>query len=183
MFDTIGSMNPSNRSRDILVGVVVIILVILVAVFLIRRRQAANVLTNSSPLPTPVSQFQQNLQTNFGITVPPTAVKADMKDVSGGNQVGLTTEDKTTSNEHTYTVIANLEDPASGSFYEAWLVRGKPGDANYEPVSLGKLTVAKGGWLVNYTTAKDLSDHKTIWITLEKTNDQVPEKHILEGAF
>jgi hypothetical protein len=182
MFDTIGSMNPSNRSRDILVGVVVIILVILVAVFLIRRRQAANVVTNSSPLPTPVSEFQQNLENNFGITVPSTATKADLTDTTGGGQMGLVTADKT-NGQNSYTVIANLETPASGYFYQAWLVRGSQGDTNYEPVLLGNLNVAKGGWLVNYVTPRDLSDHKSVWITLEKVNDQIPEKHILEGSF
>jgi hypothetical protein len=76
-----------------------------------------------------------------------------------------------------YTVIANLEDPTPGYFYQAWIVNGK------DNVSLGQLSVEKGGWITNFTSSKDLSDHKTIWITLERANDNIPEMHILEGSF
>jgi hypothetical protein len=169
--------NTSYRSRNILVGVVVVIILILIAIFVIRRSQeAANLLKVNTHLPTPVSQFQQSLQDNFGITVPPTAIKSDLKDVSGGSQMGLATVDKQNS-QNTYTVIANLEDPTSGYFYEAWLVNGT------DTIPLGKLNVAKGGWLINYSSSKDVSDHKTVWITLEKVDDNTPEKHILEGSF
>lgn len=165
-----------DKTRDVLVGVAVLIIFILIAIFLIRRNPNTSVSDLNSPLPTPVSAFQQNLQNNFGITVPSSALKSDLKDVTGANQIGLVTLDKTSGN-NIYTVIANLENPASGYFYQAWLVNGN------DTISLGKLVVAKGGWLVNYTTSKDLSDHKSVWVTLEKTNDNTPEKHILEGSF
>jgi len=166
----------TNKTKNVLIGVVFFIILILVAIFLINRHQNALNEANSSPLPTPVSAFEQQLKDNFGITVPDTAVKADLKDVTGNNQVGLVTENKVNS-QNDYTVIANLEDPTPGYFYEAWLVNGN------DTVSLGMLSVAKGGWLVDYTTSKDLSDHKTVWVTLERYNDNTPEKHILEGSF
>lgn len=166
----------SNRTRDILIGLAIIIIIILIAVYLIRRGQVAQVST-SSPFPTPVSQFQQELQNNFGITVPSSAIKADLKDVSGGNQVGLATIDK-----NAYTVIANLNDPPSGYFYQAWLIRGNPGDTNYDAISLGQLSLEKGGWLVNYISPNDLTDHKKVIVTLQHFNN-TPETHVLEGSF
>lgn len=165
-----------NRTRDILIGLVVVIIIILIAIFIIRRRQTPAITTNNLPFPTPVSSFEQNLQNNFGITVPSTAIKANLNDVTASNQTGLATSDKE-GNQNVYTVIANLNDPTPGYFYQAWLVNGN----DYIP--LGKLDIAKGGWIVNYTSARDLSDHKAVWVTLEKTNDPTPEKHVLEGSF
>ncbi len=170
----------TNRSRNILVGVVLVIIVILVIIFLIRQRQSALVVV--TPTPTPISSYQQELQNNFGITVPSTAVKTDLKDVSGGNQMGLATLDKQ-NGQNDYTVIANLDDQASGSFYQGWLIRGITGDANYDVVSLGQLSQGKGGWIINFNSTKDLSDHKNVLVTLQTRSASSPEKHILEGSF
>src|SRR6266404_3857775 len=170
----------SNRSRNILIGVVVIIIIILSAIFLIRRAQSSNQNSLNLPTFTPISQFQQQLQTNFGIKVPASAVKADLVDINRGNQMGLVTLDKS-NGQNVYTVIANLNDPSSGYFYQAWLINDSTKTADI--ISLGKLNLAKGGWLVNYSSIKDLSDHKKVWVTLEKIADNTPEKHILEGSF
>lgn len=175
-------MERENRGRNILITAVIFIITVLIVIFLIRRSRNTNNLSLNPILPTPTSNFQQELKDNFGIVVPTNATKIDLNDVSGGNQIGLATLDKE-NNQNVYSVIANLEDPTSGYFYQAWLVRGSVGDANYDLVSLGKLYLAKGGWMTSYTTTKDLSDHKTIWVTSEKTFDSAPEKHILEGSF
>ncbi|SRR5258708_7551801 len=166
-----------DKRRDTLIGLAVAIVIILVVIFLVRRHQEAiNSVVVSSPIPTPVSVYQQQLKDNFGIVVPDTAVKADLKDVSGGSQMGLATLDKQ-NGQNVYTILANLDDPATGYFYQAWLVNGN------NVISLGQLNIEKGGWLVNYSTLKDLSDHKNVWVTLERVNDNTPEKHILEGSF
>jgi hypothetical protein len=167
-------MESSDRSRNILIGAVVLIIIVLVIIFVVRRRGTTTPV--NSPLPTPVSSFEKDLQNNFGITVPDNAIKADLSDVSGGNQMGLAT-DEIQNSSHSYTVMANLDDPAVGYFYQAWLVK----DNSF--ISLGKLELEKGGWLVNLTTKENLSDHKKVWVTLEKTFDMTPEKHILEGSF
>ncbi len=168
----------TNRSRNILIGVVVVIIIVLVAIFFIRRNQdsSSNLVNKNIPFPTPISSFQQSLQNNFGITIPSAATKADLVDVTGGGQVGLVTLEKS-NGQNSYTVIANLEDPNRGYFYQAWLVNGN------ETISLGKLSIAKGGWLTNFNSSKDLSDHKKVWVTLERSDDSTPEKHILEGSF
>jgi len=173
---TIGLMGSNDRARNILVGVVVLIIIVLVAVFLIRRRGAENLISVNSPLPTPVSTFQENLQNDFGITLPATATKADLHDVNGGSRAGILTKDNE-AGQYVYTVIADLEDPAPGYFYQAWLVK----DSDY--VSLGKLSIAKGGWMVTMRTTRDLSDHRSVWVTSEKVFDNTPETHVLEGSF
>lgn len=172
----------SNRTRNVLVGVVLVIVFLLIIIFFIRRGQTSNEVPIFSPYPSTTSNYSQELQNNFGITLPSSAVKADLKDVTGGNQMGIATSDKE-NGQNVYTILANLQDPQSGYFYEAWILRGKPGDSNYDLVSLGRLNLAKGGYLVNYSTSKDLSDHKNIWVTLENVLDNTPHQHILEGSF
>src|SRR5258708_2021171 len=123
----------TNRSRNILAGIVLVIIIILIIIFLIRNRENPKIVVNNSPLPFPsaTSSYEGQLQNNFGITVPSTAIKADLRDGSGGNQMGLVTLDKE-NEQNVYTVLANLEEPVSGYFYEGWLVRGAVADTNYD---------------------------------------------------
>lgn len=181
-FVTIGLMDSGNRGRNILIGIVTFVVVILLIVYFVRRRQSPNIINVNSPLPTSTSSYQQELQNNFGITVPSNAITADLKDSTGGNQVGLATEE-TNNGQYTYTVIANLEDPTTGYFYNGWLVRGKQGDSNFDAVNLGKLNLAKGGWIISYTSYKDLSDHKSVWVTLSRGISNFSDQHVLEGSF
>ena len=37
--------------------------------------------------------------------------------------------------------------------------------------------------VIRFVNRFDLSDHKKVWITMEKLDDKTPEKHILEGSF
>lgn len=168
---TIGRMK--GRGRDIAIGIVILIVGLLV-IYLFRHRSATNPI--ASPVPTQISAFQQSLQNNFNITVPDNVAKADLKNTTDSQVQGIATAD-TQNGKHAYTVIADLEDPAPGYFYEGWLVNGN------DMVPMGILYSGKGGWMVTLDTAKDLGDHKTVWVTLERINDKTPEKHILEGSF
>ncbi len=164
--------------RDILIGVL-ILLVVLGGIYLIRRQKATPA---PLPTPTPISNFEQNLKDQFNITVPDNVQKATLKDVTGGQGEGLATRNFENS-KFTFTVLANLEDPAPGTSYEVWLERGNPSDANYDIALAGIARIAKGGYLLDYESTKDLSDHNKVIVTLEKVLDIKPEQHILEGSF
>ncbi|HEX6977261.1 MAG TPA: hypothetical protein VF185_02805 [Patescibacteria group bacterium] len=166
-----------GNTRDILIGVVILVIV-LGGIYLIRRQK-----TTPAPLPTPtpISSYEQNLKDQFNITVPDNVQKATLKDVSGGVGEGLATRNYQNS-KFTFTALANLEDPVGGS-YEVWLERGNPSDANYDIIPVGVARIAKGGYLLDYETSKDLSDHNKVVISLEKVLDTKIEKRILEGSF
>jgi rhodanese-related sulfurtransferase len=79
-----------------------------------------------------------------------------------------------------HSVEAELADPASGKFYEGWLVRGT------SFFSTGKMTKEEGKYFLNYESNKDSRDYKEIVITEEtEANglDGKPEAHVLEGEF
>ncbi len=74
-------------------------------------------------------------------------------------------------------VLADLPDPEKGSYYEGWLVKGD------SVISTGRMQIAKGGYLLEFNSNTDYSDHSEVVVTKEKTADKNPEEHILEGSF
>lgn len=162
--------------RDIIIGVVVL-LVLAGSVLYFRRQKKGPEL----PIIPPPS-VEDKIEKSFNIELPEDVDKATLKDVSGGDSSGIATR-KYANGKFTHTALADLPDPEVGEFYEGWLVRGNPGEANFSFISTGKMRVAKGGWLLEFQSSRDLTDYKMVVVTLEKINDKKPEKHILEGSF
>ena len=82
-----------------------------------------------------------------------------------------------------HTVNANISDPASGKFYEGWIVNMSLSPPFF---STGKLEKEGNRYKLNFTSNKDYSSYNNVVITEEtKTNglDGVPEAHVLEGEF
>jgi len=79
--------------------------------------------------------------------------------------------------------LADLPDPESGEFYQTWIQRGSEGDEDYSLVSVGKMTLAKGGWMLSYRSGSDYSDYSQVIISLEKTFDDSLENVVLEGNY
>jgi len=131
-------------------------------------------------LPTP--SVEERLEDSFKYQIPEGFEKAELKDVTGGTGSGIASR-KYESGSFSHAVLADLPDPESGSFYEGWLVRGKEGDANFAYISTGRMSIAKGGYMLEFGSSVDYSDYSGVVITLEKVSDQKPEKHILEGSF
>lgn len=138
--------------------------------------------TTSEIVPTPTPSVEQRLQESFKYEIPENFEKAELKDVTGGTASGIATRNYE-SGKFSHAILADLPDPEAGSFYEGWLVRGQEGDENFAYISTGRMVVAKGGFMLEFEASRDYSDYSGIIVTLEKVNDQKPEKHILEGSF
>jgi len=165
-----------NR-RDIVIGLVVLAVVV-GAVYWTRSRQQASVVTSPSPAPS----IEESLESRFNLQIPEDVEKADLTDVSGGDGSGIATR-KLEAGLFSHTVLADLPDPTPGTFYEGWLVRGREGEANFAFISTGKLGIAKGGYLLEFSSRTDYSDYTGVVVTSEKVDDKKPETHILEGSF
>jgi len=163
------------KARDIVVGLI-ILAVLAAGIVAIRRARAPKT------VPTPTPSIEQKLENSFNLEIPDDVERADLRDVSGGTGSGIATR-KYAAGRFDHMVLADLPDPAAGTFYEGWLVRGKQGDANFAFISTGRMRVAKGGYLLEFESGKDYSEYKGVVITLEKVNDTKPETHILEGSF
>ena len=81
------------------------------------------------------------------------------------------------------TILADLPDPNSSEFYQGWLQKGNEWDEDYSMISLGKMTLAKGGWMLNFQSTTDYSEYDKALVSKEKTFDKNLEESVLEGTF
>ena len=163
------------RTRDIVIGLIILAVLALAIVWIKRAKTA-----KTTPIPTP--SVEEKIEKSFNFAIPEDVERANLTDVTGGTGSGLATR-KYENGRFTHAVLADLPDPAPGTFYEGWLVRGKPGDSNFAFLSTGRMRVAKGGYTLEFESSRDYPDYKGIVVTLEKVDDKKPEKHILEGSF
>lgn len=102
--------------------------------------------------------------------------KASFKDVKYGGSASATATRAFGGGVYSLTVTANLPDPKNTN-YQVWLV-GSAG-----PVSIDYMRGSKTTWSLNLRDSDKFSKYKGIWITLERTRDDLPEEHVLEGSF
>lgn len=163
-----------NRERWIGLAVV---LIIVGGWLFFRSRQAGQ-----EPTPVESEQVAEQEASSFaeqlGVILPEDVDKTSLRDVSGGDGQGVATREFS-DGVFMHSVLASLPDPEAGAFYEGWLVRPDPFDVVYT----GKMRMAKGGYVLDYETSTDLSDHPRVVVTMERVDDQQPETHILEGSF
>ena len=114
--------------------------------------------------------------------IPQNIVTTNLSDVVGGSSKGVATR-SWDNGKFVHTIAASLPTPKPGEFYEGWLVRGKAGEVNFEFVSTGKLVGNKEEYDLKFESERDLTDHPSVVVTVEKVDDSLPEKHILEGSF
>lgn len=160
------------NKKDIVIGLIVLGILGAVVFFVSRSNKAPEI----GNIATPTISPQKKIENSFNITIPDNVDKADLLDVSGGDQTGIATRDSS-NGVFSLTVLADVSDPQAGQFYEAWI--SKDGQA----LPLGKLRMAKGGYLLDFSSATDYSSWNKVMVTLEKVNDTTPETHVLEGSF
>lgn len=158
--------------KDITIGLIVLAVLGGIIFFVYKGKKAPQL----GSIPTPTLSPQEKIEESFNVTIPDNIEKADLADVTGGNSTGIATREYTIG-VFKHTVLADLPDPENGQFYEGWLASGE------ESISTGKMRTAKGGYILEYNSSVDYSDWNKVVVTVEKVNDKLPEKHVLEGSF
>ena len=164
------------KRRDIVIALVV--LIILAGVVYYRQR---NQVQEELKVPETLS-IEESLEDKLNIQIPDDADKADLKDATGGSSSGIFSR-KSEEGTFTSSFIADLPQPESGKYYEGWLVKGEEGSEDYSIVSAGRLSAAKGGYLLDFSSRTDYSEYNKIMVTLESKSDRTPEETVLEGNF
>lgn len=163
------------KTRDVVTGIIVIAVVITSG--LIYKN-----LKSPKTLPTPFpSTTREDLTREFNFEIPEDVESIELVSVSGRSGRGIATRKYLPAQTgeggtFTHAVLADLADLESG-FYEGWLVMGD------EFISTGKMRIAKGGYLLEFSSSTDYSDYEEVVITLETVFDNLPETHVLEGSF
>ena len=165
------------EDRQQWLSIAAVVLVIGGLGYFLYQRSRQEVPVNNLGEGIEIEEKANQLLESMNIDVPEGADRANLKDVNGGDNTGVATR-SFENGEFTHSVVAALPDPEKGSFYQGWLTN----EAG-ESMSTGKLRIAKGGFILDFTSNKDLSDYSKVMITLEKVDDNKPEESLLEGSF
>lgn len=150
--------------KEILVGLFVI-LVIVGIVFGVKKAKTSKV----QPLVIPTPAVTQELENKFKLTIPDNVEKINLQAESGFEGVGVATRNFE-NGTFSQMIIADLPEPASGN-YQAWLIK----DDNTK-ISTGILKLAKGGYLLEFSSNNNYSDYKKVEVRLG-------DKVVLTGSF
>lgn len=149
--------------RDVITGLLIVIIIVAGVFFYKKLKTPKPLATN-----TPVSiSFKKELESQFKYQIPEGVESIELKDVRGGTGRAIATKGE---------ILADIEDPTTGAFYQGWL------EKDGSLVSLGKMQMAKGGWLLEYDSSK-FPEYKKVVVSLEKTYDSKMEEKVLEGSF
>jgi hypothetical protein len=161
------------KRRDIVIGIV--LLAAIVGLFYLRnRRQAEEMRVPEQEVSS--ESTEQRIEEIFNTDIPDDVEKAELKAVDDGDGSAIATR-KEEEGSREFAVLADLPDPETGKFYEAWLVKDD------EQVSLGGMRVAKGGWVLETTSTRDLGGFDKVVVSLESSRDNEIEDSVLEGEF
>ncbi|AKM83151.1 hypothetical protein A2422_03775 [Candidatus Woesebacteria bacterium RIFOXYC1_FULL_31_51] len=159
-----------SSRKDIVIGFILIIALV-GGIFFYKNLKTPKVLPTSTPL-----TIKSKIEGLFNYVIPDDLDSIELKDVTGGIYRGIAAR-KFEKRIFTITVLADLPDLSSNEFYEGWVFSGD------KFISIGKLRIAKGGFLVDFTSNTDYSSYNKVTVTKEKVNDNKPESLILEGSF
>lgn len=161
-----------NRN-DIVIGGV--ILAVLVGGFLLLRRDSTPAL-NPQPSPSVMASVEQQLEDAFKVDIPDDVEKTNLEAVGSVGGTGIVTRDFE-NNVYSVTILADLPEPASGKFYQAWIANGD------DFHTLNRLTVGKGGYMLNYKSDHNHPNDNRVVVSEETTVGNAPTDIVLEGSF
>lgn len=126
--------------------------------------------------------LRENTQPADDSLAPSNVEEIDLKSVGNFEGDGEATRSYDVEAEQfIHNVMANLDDPNEGKFYEGWLVDGE------QFISTGKLqSELVGVWSLVFVDEVDLRNYNQVVITEETEADGLdsrPEDHVLEGSF
>ena len=150
--------------KEVFVGLFVV-LVILGIVFGVKKARDSKV----KPLNIPTSVETQELESKFNLTIPDDVEKINLQVAFGFEGMGVATR-KFVNGVFSHIIIADLPEPASGN-YQSWLIK----DDNTK-IPTGTLKLAKGGYLLDFTSNTNYSNYKKVEVKLG-------DKIVMTGSF
>lgn len=152
------------RLRDVVIGFIFLVILIAGSWWILKNR---NKTSQAVPLSTP--NITEKINKTFpNLTIPQGADRADLNGVNGSEGVGVATRQKN-NNVYVITVMANVPDLEKGEYIAEI-------SDNNNKITLGKLSVTKSGYLVNFSSTLDLQNYKKVTVS---ENGNV----VLEGGF
>ncbi|TAL49656.1 anti-sigma factor [Patescibacteria group bacterium] len=153
---------------------------------LIMSESEVNLMSQTSPTIDPAVRVTQDIQTYLKANVRDW-FSAALADVTGGSSFGIA-HSQFASGIFTLVVeMGNLPEPASGYFYEGWLVERDEEPLDEPPlrlISIGRAQKTEDGYAMVYRSGTDLTEYNFFVLTLEPDDgNSTPAEHILEGTL
>ena len=130
--------------------------------------------------PTQKAELMREISQGSGLAGEEGVLTAELRDVAGGDSVGaanLLRKDNTLTLE----ILAKMQDPEEGQFYEGWLVQKLP---TTKLLSAGSLEKAEEGtYKLVHTANADYPTYNFVIVSIETIKDDIIETHILEGSL
>lgn len=176
----LASPRPTYAKR--MLRLIVLLVIIGGVVFLLKNRiniggigSGASVVLREAPRGlTPVKAENAPSATEGGVDL--ATQSATFTDVKFGGEAVASATRSFGGGTYVLSVDATLPDPKN-TYYEVWLV----GDDEVIPVDF--MTGSKTKWSLRLRSGDKYSSYSGIWITLERTKDELPEERVLEGSF
>lgn len=153
------------NKKDIAIGAVIVI-VLIGAIIALRRAGQNNNSVASTPAPT--ASVEQKIEDAFKVDIPDDADKAEL---NGSDGSGIATREYK-DQKFTATILADLPDKDA-----SYRVEIRKADQAEDKIVLGVMRVAKGGYMIEYQSNKDLTSYEKVVVL---TADS---KVVLEGSF
>ena len=123
---------------------------------------------------TPVSIDDQSNITAGAVDL--TTQTINLENITDGKVAKATATRSFGGGLYILTVEATLPDPVNVP-YQVWLVGGG------SVIPIDYMSGSKTSWSLNLRSPDKYSRYDGIWITLERTKDELPEEHVMEGSF
>ena len=122
------------------------------------------------------SRVNKFLETS-GVDLPAGIERANLSGPNDDNATGVATK-REVNDDTEYTILAAIPDISAG-WYEGWLTD----QDGSNPVSLGRLRISKGGYILEKVSPSVWQDKLGVIVTQEQVIDKQPEEIVLEGSF
>lgn len=108
------------------------------------------------------SVVKNTIEDTFKVQIPESADIAELKSSTGYSGIAAR---EIIDGVITFTILADLSDPVDGE-YSVYLAKGNVEDVNYSEIFIGSLHLAKGGYLLDYSSSEDLSEYDKVIVKL-----------------
>lgn len=143
--------------------------------FLGKSVGGSNVILREAPRGlVPVIVGESDINVEGGVQL--TSQTAVMRDVKYGGEATATVKRSFGGGIYILTVDATLPDPKNVN-YQVWLV------GSGKTVSIDYMRGAKTSWSLSLRDSDKYSSYRGVWITLERSKDNIAEEHVMEGSF
>lgn len=164
------------KKNYVLVGIVLMVITVAaISLFVLQNRKSKE--ENQK-----ADEAQNNALESHEKVDEPSVETIDLKPVNNRGGSGTANRNYNGTN-FVHLVVAELDKPAAGKFYEGWIVKDGP-EPKY--VSTGRLEKNGNEYALLFTNKTDYSDYRGVVITEETESlglDGKIEDHVLEGSF